>query len=76
MNDKITFLNKADFSKMVEDTVLQDNIPYIDAIVHLCEKNNIDIQDAQKYVSIQIKKKIEVEAEDLHLLKYKRGRLF
>ena len=76
MNDKITFLNKADFSKVIEDTVLRDSIPYIDAIVHLCEKNNIDIQDAQKYVSIQIKKKIEVEAEDLHLLKYKRGRLF
>ena len=39
----IDFLTKSKFSKMVEKMVLDSRLSYIDAIVHLCEENNIEI---------------------------------
>ena len=37
------FLNKAKFSKMVEKAVGDLKITYMDAILYICEKNDIDL---------------------------------
>lgn len=65
-------INKAKFSKMIEETVAEKSIPYIDAIVYLCEKHNIDIEDCKKFVSPIIKEKIEKEARGLNYLPRKK----
>ena len=62
------FLTKVKFSKLVEETALHDNMTYMDAIIHLCEKNNIDLEDARKFVSPTLKGKLEAEAMNLNFL--------
>lgn len=41
---------------------------YIDAIVELCEKNDIDLRDSKKLVSKEIVEHIEFEARELNML--------
>jgi hypothetical protein len=41
---------------------------YIDAVVYLCEDNNLEIEDIKKYIAISIKEKIELEAMNLNFL--------
>ena len=63
-----TFLNKARFSKLVESEVIQKSIGYMDAILLLCDKNNIDPEDVKKFISPTIKSKLEAEAMSLNFL--------
>ena len=53
---------------MVEQTVKELNIPYMEAVLHLCEKNSIEPEDAKKFVSPIIRDKIEAEAMALNFL--------
>ena len=68
MNLDGLMLTKNKFTKMVESTVLEKRISYMDAVVHLCEKNNIEIEEIKKYISPAIKGKIEVEAQKLNFM--------
>lgn len=61
-------LNKNKLTKMVEQTVKRKKLSYIDAIVHICEQNNIEIEDISKFISPAIKSKIEVEAQNLNYM--------
>jgi len=65
---EVEFLTKTKFSKMVENTVRENNLTYIDAIVHLCEKNSIEMEELAKFIGPIIKGKIEAEAMTLNLL--------
>ena len=62
------FLTKSKFTKLVEQTVSELGINYMDAILHLCEKNNIDPEDVKKFVSPIIRNKVEAEAMNLNFL--------
>lgn len=66
--DEETFLTKSKFSKMVLDTVQEKDLSYMDAIIWLCEKNNIEIEDIRKYVNPIIKDKLEAEAKQLKMI--------
>ena len=59
------FLNKAKFTKMIEEAVCKKRLSYIDAIVHICEETNIDPLDVNKFI---VKEKIEAEARRLNYL--------
>lgn len=61
-------LTKQKFTRMVEDTVRSTQLSYIDSVVHLCEKNNLEIEDIKKYISDPVKEKIEAEAMNLNFL--------
>ena len=39
------FLTKTKFAKLIEETVKDLKIPYMEAIIHVCEKNNIEPED-------------------------------
>lgn len=58
------------FAQEIE-TLVQVNIEmnYIDAIVHFCEKNNIDLESVPKLISKPLKEKIKCEATELNFLK-------
>ena len=53
---------------MVEQTVSSLKLSYIDAVVHLCEKNKMELEDIGKFISPQIKQKIEYEGMNLNML--------
>jgi len=62
------FLNKSKFTKLIENTVSELRISYMDAILHVCDKNDIDPQDVSKFISPIIKGKLEAEAMKLNFL--------
>ena len=62
------FLTKAKFTKLIESTVGELKIPYMDAVLHLCDKNDIEPEDVKKFISPIIRDKIEAEAMNLNFL--------
>tara|TARA_B100001093_G_C25979505_1_gene656750 strand:- start:22 stop:264 length:243 start_codon:yes stop_codon:yes gene_type:complete len=68
MTIELQFLNKNRFTKLVENAVFDLKISYMDAIIHLCDKNDIELEDINKFISPIIKGKIEAEAMGLNFL--------
>jgi len=66
--EESSFMNRKKFTRMVEDTVRYKSMNYIDAVVYLCEDNNLEIEDIKKYIAVSIKEKIELEAMNLNFL--------
>jgi hypothetical protein len=62
------FLTKAKFAKLVERTVLENKSSYMDAIIHLCEQYEVELEEVRKFVTPIIKNKIEAEARALNFL--------
>jgi len=62
------FMTKVKFGKLVDTAVLSLNLTYMDAIIHVCEENKIELEDIKKYVSPVLKAKVEVEAMNLNFL--------
>lgn len=62
------FLTKSKFTKLIESTVIELRIPYMEAVLHVCEKNQIEPEDVKKFISPVIKDKIEAEAMNLNFL--------
>ncbi len=58
------------FAEEIE-SIAHDNkgMKYIDAIVHFCEKNNLDVESIPKLISKPLKEKIKCEAMEMNLLK-------
>ena len=67
------FLTKSKFTKLIEKTVADLKIPYMDAIIKVCETNDIEIEDIRKFVSPVIKDKLEAEAMNLNFLPKKNS---
>lgn len=71
MPDKIeesNFLTKKSFSVMVERFVFDNGVSYMDAIVHLCEQNNMEVEDVKKFLNPSIVGQLEAEARSLNFL--------
>ena len=64
------FFCPSKFAQEIEALVM-DNVEmnYIDAIIHFCEKNSIDIESVPKLISKPLKEKIKGEATELNFLK-------
>jgi hypothetical protein len=62
-------INKKAFSNLVENFVrTHKDSNYIDAIIEVCEKNEIDLRDSKKLISKEIIQHVEFEAKELNLL--------
>lgn len=59
------------FSKQIELLCEQKNIEYIDAIIHWCEFNNIEVEYAANLIKKNqvLKLKVQREAENLNYIK-------
>lgn len=68
MNEETQFLTKAKFAKLVEDIVHSHKSSYMDAVIHLCETYDVDLEEVRKFISPIIKDKIEAEAMHLNYL--------
>lgn len=62
------FLTKKKFSAEVEEEVYMKDISYMEAVISLCNRLDVEEQDASKFLSSQLKSKIEAEARDLNFL--------
>tara|TARA_B100000900_G_scaffold225882_1_gene191743 strand:- start:3031 stop:3261 length:231 start_codon:yes stop_codon:yes gene_type:complete len=69
----LEILNVSKFSKIIEEVVIDKRIPYMDAIVWYCEKNEMEVEVAAKLLNSIIKAKIEAEAIDLNFLSTPKG---
>jgi|TARA_R110000737_G_scaffold348824_1_gene383589 hypothetical protein len=66
LEDKL--ITKKSFSSMIESFVFRNRMTYMDTIVHLCEKNNLELEDVKKYLSTTIVEHLESEARQLNFL--------
>ena len=69
----LEIMNVSKFSKIIEEVVIDKKIPYMDAIVWYCEKNEMEVEVAAKLLNGIIKAKIEAEAIDLNFLSTPKG---
>jgi len=64
-------IDKLTFNIDLEKFVIETNESYIDAIVHYCNKHQLEIEVIPKLLNKVIRSKIEAEASGLNLLKEK-----
>ena len=58
------------FAQEIESLVHNtEGMNYIDAIIHFCEKNNIDVESVPKLISKPLKEKIKCDAQVLNFMK-------
>lgn len=62
------FLTKTKFTKMVEKEVMTKKLSYMEAVIDICDRNDIDLEDVRKFIAGAIKDKIEAEAMSLNFL--------
>lgn len=53
---------------MVETQVRNSELSYMDSIIHLCEQNNMEVEDIKKYLTPSIIEHLENEAMQLNFL--------
>ena len=64
------FFCPARFAQEIQGLVqVNSDMNYIDAIIHFCEQNNIDVESVPKLISKPLKEKIKYEASELNFLK-------
>lgn len=63
------FMTAAKFSQDVERIAYENNMNYIDAIVHYCETNEIEIESVSKLISKPLKEKLKYDAQKLNFIK-------
>jgi len=56
------------FNQKVIDTVKENGIGFMDAIIMICEKEGMEIEVAAKMCDRYVKEKLENEARDLNFL--------
>lgn len=61
-------MTKSKFTKMIEDCVVNSRLSYMDAIIHLCEINKMELEDVKKFIAEPVKEKLEAEAMELNFL--------
>ncbi len=64
------FFCPARFAQEIESLVQHNSdMNYIDAIIHFCDENSIDVESVPKLISKPLKEKIKYEAQELNFLK-------
>ena len=63
------FLTPAKFAIEIENIVAEEKLNYIDAIVHYCEINELEVDSVTKLVSKPLKEKLKWDATRLNFMK-------
>lgn len=63
------FMTPVKFSQEVEKIAIENSMNYIDAILHYCEKNEIEIESVPKLISKPLKEKLKFDAQKLNYMK-------
>ena len=63
------FLTPSRFALEIEKIVAEEKINYIEAIVHYCEVNELEVDSITKLVSKPLKEKLKWDATRLNFMK-------
>ena len=63
------FLTPSKFALEIETIVAEEKINYIDAIVHYCEVNELEVESVSKLVSKPLKERLKWDATRLNFMK-------
>ena len=63
------FLTPQKFAMEIEKIVAEDELNYIDAILHYCESNNLEIESITKLISKPLKERLKWDATRLNFMK-------
>jgi ATP-dependent Clp protease ATP-binding subunit ClpA len=63
------FLTPSKFAIEIESIVASENLNYIDAIVHYCEINELEVDSITKLVSKPLKERLKWDAIRLNFMK-------
>jgi len=63
------FLTPQKFAMEIEKIVSEEELNYIDAICHYCDKNGLEIESVTKLVSKPLKEKLKFDAMELNFMK-------
>jgi hypothetical protein len=63
------FMTIAKFSQEVEKIAHDHSMNYIDAIIHYCEVNEIEVDSVSKLISKPLKEKLKYDAQKLNFMK-------
>ena len=67
---KNKFYCPAKFVQEIEELVQKNkDMSYIDAIIHFCEQNSIEVEFVPKLITKPLKEKLKYEAMELNFLK-------
>lgn len=65
-------LDSNTFLELVDETRLSKDISYIDAVLEVCTKRGLDVESVPDLLTPKLKKKIQVEAQELHMVKKRK----
>jgi hypothetical protein len=68
MIEEKQFLTKQKFVKLIEDVVKSTNSTYMEAVIAVCQDNEVEIEDVRKFITPIVKDKIQAEAMRLNFL--------
>ena len=63
------FLTPQKFAIEIEKIVSEEDINYIDAIVHYCDSNSLEVDSVTKLISKPLKEKLKWDATRLNFMK-------
>lgn len=63
------FMTSAKFSQEVEKIASYNEMNYIDAILHYCDVNNIEVETVSKLITKPLKEKLKCDAQHLNYMK-------
>ena len=63
------FLTPQKFAMEIEKIVAEDELNYIDAILHYCETNNLEVESITKLISKPLKERLKWDATRLNYMK-------
>lgn len=65
------FITPTKFSYEIERIVIREGLNYIDAILHFCDKNNVEIESIPKLMTKPLKERLKCDATRLNFMKSK-----
>ena len=69
MTDNLQVITQEMFFEMIKDRIVKAKMSYVDAIVDICEKKNIDIESIPKLIDAKLRKILKNEALNLNMIK-------
>ena len=63
------FVTPQKFALDIEKIVVDEDLNYIDAIIHYCEINNIEVESVTKLISKPLKERLKWDAIRLNFMK-------
>jgi hypothetical protein len=73
MQPELSIMTPERFASTIEKTVIEKNMTYLDAIMHVCDTTGLEVEVIPRLLSPRIKKILTSEANGLNLLKRKPG---